>query len=281
MVRFLCVVLVGAAGALVTADEPKVETNSVGMKFALVPAGKFLMGSPESERGRGDDERQHEVTITRPFNLGVHEVTQGQYAKVMGKNPSWFAPQGGGKQRVDGKNTADYPVDNVTWLDAVEFCKKLGSLTAEAEAGRSYRLPTEAEWEYACRAGTTTVFHYGDDLDAYKANFCGLVYAAYGKAGAGPFVRRTAAVGEYKPNAFGLYDMHGNVQEWCQDWYAVDAYPSEPQTDPVGPPQGTERVLRGGGWPHSGKSVRSAVRNKLAPDESHYSAGLRVVLMAR
>src|SRR5581483_11114694 len=193
--------------------------------------------------------------------------------------PSWFSAQGGGKSRVQGKDSADYPVENVTWHDAVEFCRKLGELPAEKKTGRRYRLPTEAEWEYACRAGTTTVFHYGDNLDAYKANFCGLVYAAYGNAGAGPFLRSTTSVGAYAANPFGLYDTHGNVQEWCQDWYAADAYTKGPAQDPQGPEIGTERVLRGGGWPHSGKAVRSAVRNKLPPDETHYSAGFRVVMM--
>lgn len=277
MLRLLCLLAAVTVCAALSADEAATLTNSIGMRFALIPAGKFTMGSPESEKGRNDDETQHEVAIARPFYLGVHEVTQGQYAQVMGKNPSWFSADGGGKQRVDGKSTSSYPVETVSWHDAVAFCDKLGALPDERAAGRTYRLPTEAEWEYACRAGTTTVFHYGDDLDAYKANFCGLIYAAYGKAGAGPFLRRTAPVGDYKANAFGLYDMHGNVQEWCQDWYTT----TSPAVDPQGPAQGGERVLRGGGWPHSGKAVRSAMRNKLAPDERHYSAGLRVVMVVK
>ncbi len=266
MVRYVPLMVVALALGPV-----ETETNSLGMKFALIPAGKFTMGSPTSEKGRGDDEPQHEVTIGRPFYLGVYEVTQGQYQKVMGNNPSFFSAAGAGQQRVKGKDTADYPVDSVTWLEAAAFCAKLSELPAEK--GRRYRLPTEAEWEYACRAGTKTVFHYGNDLNAYKANFCGLIYAAYGNGGAGPFLRATTLVGNFEPNAFGLYDMHGNVQEWCQDWYAAD-----PKEDPQGPKAGTERVLRGGGWPHSGKSVRSAVRGKLPPDERAYSVGFRVVM---
>lgn len=268
----------GAAQGLAS---PKSITNTLGMTFVRIPAGKFVMGSPETEKDRGADEARHEVVLTKPFYLGVHEVTQGQYEKVMGSNPSYFSARGGGRQRVAGKNTADYPVEKVTWQQAVAFCQKLSAQPAEKTAGRTYRLPTEAEWEYACRAGSTTVFHYGDDLDSYKANFNGLIYAAYGKAGAGPFYRSTVSVGSYKKNDWGLYDMHGNVQEWCQDWYSADGSTKSPKTDPTGPAQGTERVLRGGGWPHSGKAVRSAIRNKLPPDEAHYSAGFRVVLVLK
>jgi formylglycine-generating enzyme required for sulfatase activity len=268
--------------------------NSLEMPFVLIPAGKFLMGSPETEKGRGEDETQHEVTISQTFFLGVYEVTQGQFAKVMGKNPSWFSAQGGGKESVqkDFIEMDKLPVDDVTWQQAVEFCQKLGTLPAEKAQGRSYRLPTEAEWEYACRAGTTTVFHYGNTLNAYQANFCGLIYSSYGEEKAAPFLRRTTAVGVYPrrvvlegkeypsgPNAFGLFDMHGNVQEWCQDWYATDYYKKSPKADPPGPESGTERVLRGGGWSHSGKAVRCAVRNKLPPEETHYSAGFRVVMV--
>jgi formylglycine-generating enzyme required for sulfatase activity len=281
MSRVVPLLLVLALSLTATAQEKKI-INSVGMKFVLILDGTFTMGSPETEVGRGSDESQHEVTITRPFYLGVYEVTQGQYERVMGKNPSFFAPTGGGKQRLGKKATDDHPVENVSWNDAVAFCKKLGERSDEQAAGHTYRLPTEAEWEYACRAGTTTPFHYGSDLDSYKANFNGLIYAAYGKAGAGPFFRCTVKVGDYQPNAWGLYDTHGNVQEWCADWYAADYYYAKsPKADPPGPATGAERVLRGGGWPNSGKAVRSAVRNKLPPDEKHYSAGFRVVLVTK
>ena len=231
------------------------------------------MGSPVDEMHRNADEAQHEVTITKPFYLGAFEVTQSQYARIMGNNPSNFSEKGGGKQRVGNRNTADYPVERVSWLDAVEFCKKLS-----AKENKTYRLPTEAEWEYACRAGTKTVFHTGNEFHSYLANINGLDYSSYGTEKAGPFYRCTVAVGEYKRNDFGLFDMHGNVQEWCTDWYAADYYKQSPKSDPSGPKDGTERVLRGGAWPSSAKACRSAARNQLPPDEKTYTTGFRVVL---
>jgi formylglycine-generating enzyme required for sulfatase activity len=254
-------------------------TNSINMRFVRIPAGTFVMGSPDDERDRGADETAREVEIGRPFYLGAFEVTQAQYEKVAGKNPSFFAKGGGGQERVANSDTSKHPVDNVSWHDAVAFCKKLGDLPAEKAAGRTYRLPTEAEWEYACRAGTKTATHYGDQMDANQANFNGL--SPYRTTTGGPFFRRTTRVGEYRPNAFGLYDMHGNVQEWCADWYAADYYARSPKADPPGPANGTERVLRGGAWPHSGKACRSAVRNKQSPETASYSFGFRVVLTAR
>ena len=249
--------------------------NSIGMKFALIPAGKFTMGSPPKELHREDDELQHEVVLTRAFHMAVHEVTQEQYDKIMDKIPSFFHMNAGGKQRVVDKNTADYPVERVSWEDAVAFCKKLS-----AKEKKTYRLPTEAEWEYACRAGTKTVFHGGDDMNSNLANINGLSYSSYGKESAGPFHRSTIKVGEYKDyvNAFGLCDMHGNVQEWCADWYATGYYKISPKDDPQGPDKGTERVLRGGAWPSSAKACRAAMRNKLPPEERVFTAGFRVVL---
>jgi sulfatase modifying factor 1 len=282
----LCTVLalalaVGLALSLevpTSASQDKPIVNAVGMKFARIPAGKFLMGSPATEEHRGSDETLHEVVITREFQLGVHEVTQEQYKTVMGTNPSFFCKEGKGKERIAGKQTTgDHPVESVSWLQAVEFCKKLGEMKKELEEKRTYRLPTEAEWEYACRAGTKQAFHYGNSLDSYKANFNGLIYASYGVPKAGPFFRCPVKIGDYDPNAFGLFDMHGNVQEWCADWYGP--YDPDAKEDPQGPKEGTERVLRGGGWPHSGKSLRSAVRNHLSPGEATYSAGFRVVVM--
>src|SRR5262249_28078986 len=162
-------------------DGDKVLTNSIGMKLARIPAGKFLMGSPPAEAERDPEEMPHEVTIGRPFYLGVHEGTQGQYQQVTGKNPAFFGP----KQ----DRTPDHPVEQVRWADAVEFCKKLSALPAEKAAGRVYRLPTEAEWEYACRAGTTTPFHGGKALSSAQANCDG--NHPYGGADRGPFLQRT------------------------------------------------------------------------------------------
>jgi formylglycine-generating enzyme required for sulfatase activity len=273
------VLVVAALLSAVPAGAPndKTVTNSVGMKFARIPAGSFVMGSPDGEKGRGRDEKPHDVVITRPFYLGIHEVTQGQYQKVTGKSPSFFAATGVGKGRVGKLDTTNHPVETVSWFDAVAFCKKLGELPAERAARRRYRLPTEAEWEYACRAGTTTATHFGASMDTYQANFNGL--SAYNTTAGGPFFRRTVRVAEYKPNAWGLYDMHANAQEWVADWYG-DYAVAGPKDNPRGPKEGTDRVLRGGGWPHSGKACRSAVRNKLAPDQAHYSAGFRVVMIA-
>jgi formylglycine-generating enzyme required for sulfatase activity len=258
-------------------DRPRQLTNSIGMKFTLIPKGMFEMGSAETELDRNSDEPRHSVVISKDFYLGVYEVTQKQFEAVMGTNPSFFTPVGPGKAKVKSKSTSHHPVEQVTWYDAVAFCKKLGELPDEKEAKHSYRLPTEAEWEYACRAGTTTGLHYGDKVNAYKANFNGL--SPYGDGGAGPFLRATAQVGEYSANAFGLHDMHGNVAEWCADWYAADYYYNSAKIDPIGPETGTERVLRGGAWVNTGKACRSAARFKLAPDLSSYSTGLRVVLV--
>lgn len=260
-------------GAVQPEAKKQTTDNTIGMKFVLIPAGAFLMGSPESELHRNSDETQHEVAITRPFYLSIFEVTQGQFAAIMGHNPSFFSANGGGKQRVEGKDSSIHPVERISWDEAVAFCKKLG-----AKEGKTYRLPTEAEWEYACRAATKTVFHTGNLFNSTLANINGLSYSSYGEDKAGPFYRSTVRVGEYKANAFGLYDMHGNVQEWCADWYDADYYAKSPKEDPQGPQQGTERILRGGAWPSSAKACRSAARNHVPPEDKIYTAGFRVVL---
>ncbi|MBI2808321.1 MAG: formylglycine-generating enzyme family protein [Planctomycetes bacterium] len=253
-------------------DEDEI-TNSVDMVFVRIPKGKFLMGSPQSEAQRMPDEFQHEVAITRPFWLGAYEVTQRQYELVMGTNPSYFSATGGGKARFARKDTSEYPVERVSWNDALAFCKKLST-----KEKKTYRLPTEAEWEYACRAGSTTPFHSGKTFTSVLANINGLKYASYGTAEAGPFHRNPVPIGEYKPNAFNLCDMHGNVQEWCADWHGLEYYKISPKGDPQGPDKGTERVVRGGAWASSAKTCRSAARHRLAPDERNYSTGFRVVM---
>ncbi len=219
------------------------------MKFVLIPAGEFLMGSPESEEYREDDEQQHRVRITKPFYLGVHEVTQEQYQRVMGENPSEF-------------KGANLPVEQVSWEDAVEFCRKLSE-----KEGKTYRLPTEAEWEYACRAGSAARYCFGDDESQLGQ------YAWYD---ANSDVA-THPVGGKLPNDWGLHDMHGNVWEWCQDWYGD--YPSEDVTDPTGPKEGSDRVFRGGSWLRDAVLCRSAYRGKGKPTLRYDVLGFRVSLV--
>jgi len=252
------------------ADLPKMVTNSIGMRLALVPAGTFLMGSPESELDRGAEEGpRHRVTIARPFYLGVFPVTQAEYEKVMGHNPAQFKKGAGGGPA--------HPVEQVSWDDAVEFCRRLSSSPAEKEAKRGYRLPTEAEWEYACRAGTTTPFSFGGSLSGEQATFDGTRPYATPKRTAP--AEKTTKVGTYPANAWGLCDTHGNVWEWYADWYDEDYSAESPENDPKGPPGGDKRVLRGGSWNNSGHLCRSARRNKYAPDFSNDNLGFRVVLV--
>jgi len=188
--------------------------NEVSLDLVLIPPGKFVMGSPPIEIGHHVSETQHEVTLTKPFYMGKYEVTQEQWEKVMGNNPS----------QVKGEKL---PVTNASWENCQEFIKRLNANTSGG-----YRLPTEAEWEYSCRAGTTTAYSFGDKLTKAIANY------ATGPQG------RTKAVGSYNPNAFGLHDMHGNVWEWCEDWRGD--YRAGGVIDPKGPPTGERRILRGG-----------------------------------
>jgi formylglycine-generating enzyme required for sulfatase activity len=253
-------------------DGEKVITNSIGMKLTLIPAGKFLMGSSAGEEERDAEEMQHEVEITKPFYMGVYEVTQGQYEKIKEKNTAFF------------RQGQDFPMDQVRWPDAVDFCRKLSALPAEKKASRVYRLPTEAEWEYACRAGTKTVFHFGDALSSKEANFKGSF--PYGDAAKGIFLQKTTRVGSYGPNAWGLYDMHGNVAEWCSDYYDPDYYKNSPKQDPKGPANGVlktdfhnefYRVVRGGCWLDEARACRAAYRFRLQATEPYRWVGFRVV----
>ena len=244
------------------------------MRFALIPAGTFLMGSPESEEDRFDDEGpQHEVAITCPFSLGVHPVTQEHYRKVMGKNPSHFTRKKGGG--------ANHPVEQVSWEEAVEFCRRLSARPEEQAAGRTYRLPTEAEWEYACRGGanSSSPFSFGSSLSSAQANFDG--NHPYGGAAEGPYLQRTTPVGSYQPNAFGLFDMHGNVWEWCADWYDENYYSQSSRQDPQGPQNRNLRVLRGGSWHLDGHDCRSAYRVRSGPGNRILIIGFRVLCSPR
>jgi formylglycine-generating enzyme required for sulfatase activity len=252
--------------------------NSIGMRFKRIAPGRFMMGSPKDEAGRGDDEPRHAVEITEPFHMGVYPVTQQEYAQVMGTNPSFFSATGGGRQVVRGRDTSRHPVERVSWEDTQAFCESLSDLPEERRAGRAYRLPTEAEWEYACRGGATepTPFALGPSLSSRQANFNG---AAPYNAPAGPNLGRTTPVGSYPANRFGLYDMHGNVWQWCADWYDDDAYQNGAARDPRGPESGNRRVLRGGSWRDEGNRCRCAERHKSLPSFKDQAYGFRVVLV--
>jgi uncharacterized protein (TIGR02996 family) len=255
--------------------------NSIGMRLALIPPGRFRMGSPSGENERGGDEEAHEVGITRPFYLGVFPVTQGQWLRVMGNNPSYFCATGGGREEVKGLDTSDFPVEQVSWQDAQTFLAKLTALPEEKEAGWGYRLPSEAEWEYACRGGasSSTPFCFGRSLASAQANFNGA--HPYGGAEEGPFLGRTCPVGSYRPNAWGLFDTHGNVWEWCEDWYANGYYGNSPAQDPLGPSNGSARVIRGGCWRGSGQSCRAAFRGESMPSYRNFALGFRVAAVPR
>ena len=220
-----------------------------------IPPGKFMMGSPASEPNRDDIETQHEVTLTKGFWLAKHELTQKQYVALMGKNPSKFK----------GENL---PVELVSWKDAVAFCLKLGESThtkGKVPFGYQYKLPMEAQWEYACRAGTTTAFHFGASLQKRQANF-------------NKHVNKTQPVGSYPANEWGLHDVHGNVWEWCSDW--LGAYSAASVTDPAGPATGVDRVIRGGSWVGNAGGCRSAFRFRDDPDDRAYGLGFRLCLRA-
>lgn len=254
-------------------------TNSLGMTFALIPPGTSLMGSPLDEEGRFPDETPlHSVTLTRGYYLGAHPVTQAQYRAVMGGNPSYFV-KGGEESAVIGDQDADsFPVESMTWRDTVEFCRKLGSRNAERRAKRSYRLPTEAEWERACRGGiyTPTPWYFGNDLSPQQARH-NFEEELVRKGLEPPFAYQPcpAPVGSYPPNAYGLFDMHGNVWEFCSDWFDADYYQRDDSVDPTGPDDGESHVLRGGSWYSQPTVCRTACRNPVA---NHNTGGFRVVL---
>jgi formylglycine-generating enzyme required for sulfatase activity len=237
-------------------DVTTIDLGGVEMRFAWCPPGTFLMGSPAGEPERRDDEAQHEVTLTKGYGLGIHPVTQAQWQVVMGNNPSHFKGD-------------TLPVESVSWYVWQEFVKKLGEKT-----GRPFRLPTEAEWEYACRAGTTTPFHFGETISTDLANYDG--NHTYGQGNKGVYGQKTTPVGSFPPNAWGLYDMHGNDFEWCRDWYGPHS--SSDIIDPQGANSGTARVLRGGSWYGYPGGCRSACRGGLGPGGRNHILGCRVLL---
>jgi len=273
--------------------------NSIGIKLVLIKNGTFLMGTPFVHEGYSGNEIQHEVKISKNYYIGAFEVTQYQYEKVIGKNPSFFKNYMCENLHDEklivqkNNNTSNHPVEQVSWEDAVRFCERLSELPEEKKAGRKYRLPTEAEWEYACRAGSKTAYSFGDM--AYSAFVPGLnfgyswidEYAWYSEAfhifhpggiSCGNSDNQTHPVGRKKPNGWGLYDMHGNVWEWFSDWYGD--YPKEAVTDPVGPKEGLGRIIRGGSWVSEPWYCRSANRGVLHPEIQCRSYGFRVALNA-
>jgi formylglycine-generating enzyme required for sulfatase activity len=251
-------------------------SNSVGMRLMQIPKGKFMMGSAIRY-----DEQQHEVEISSDFYMGAYEVTQEEYRTVMGSNPSAYCEGGHQEVSVRRLDTSKFPVERVRWIDADEFCKTLSALPGERAAGRSYRLPTEAEWEYACRDGKREArpFHFGNMLAVGQANFdCRL---PFGGGVPRNSLNQPCSVGNFEQNRFGLYDMHGNVREWCSDWFGKDYYNNSPRSDPQGPTKGSYRVVRGGSWKQDGNWCRSTHRDKLDPKKSDSYTGFRVVCITR
>jgi len=252
------------------------------MTFVRIEGGEFTMGSPEGDKDAENDEKpQHKVRIS-PFLLGVTEVTQAQYVAVVGNNPSWYSSTGGGSEMVAGRSTARLPVEQVSWLDAVRFCNALSkrdrlkayydiagdNVQVPSAQAPGYRLPTEAEWEYACRWRTTTNYPVGDgpsklgDHAWYRDNSGGV----------------THPVGQKAPNGFGLYDMHGNVYEWCWDSYDGAYYKRSPVNDPPGASGASGRVVHGGSWGSEPRECRSADRNGNAPSVRCGNLGFRLAL---
>ncbi len=236
--------------------------NSFGMEFVKVPAGSFMMGSPAVEKGRDSDEKLHKVTIKSPFFIQTTEVTVDQWRAVMGKRP------------LGANHGGNLPVVKLSWNDSSRFIARLN-----ARGQGSYRLPTEAEWEYACRAGSQTAFWWGDDIDCTHAlyannsqgvNECGPYASNLGIPAGSP-----APVKTFPPNPWGIFDMHGNTWEWCSDWYG--AYSGEDSVDPQGPAEGSRRVRRGGSWFKYGNLCRSANRNFAHPASRYSTVGFRLI----
>jgi len=288
----------GGSRAFDPAQPPKIRVNGLGMKLVLIAPGEFMMGSPAEEDGRSDDEPRHQVRIGKPFYLGQHEVTVGQFRRFvadagykttleregrpgfgyvvaegvmdMSKDFNW--------RNTGWEQSDDHPVVNVSWDDAASFCRWLS-----AKEGTAYRLPTEAEWEYACRAGTTTRYFTGEAEEtlqgsanmsdaAFLAKYAGATWSLAWNDGF-PF---TAPVGSFRPNAFGLHDMAGNAWEWCADWYAKDYGSQSPVDDPPGPATGEVHVVRGGSFTNRLKYVRSADRDSSRPKYRYNFTGFRV-----
>ncbi len=324
--RQICMIgllLVNAMPFTLAAELPReVTSKSTGLKMTLIPAGVFQMGSSDGdvatalkanakltedylkrkEENLRREQPQHTVQISQAFYAGIYEVTQGEYESVMGANPSWFPKSGSGSKSVNGQKTIRFPVEVVSWFDAIEFCNKLSEkdslplyyklteinrirnsidgATVSVLGGTGFRLPKEAEWEYACRAGTTTPYHFSNSINCDKANVNpNYRFSAKTKK---EFLERTTTVGSYQKNPFGLFDMHGNVYEWCEDVYDEKAYAnrSETTTDPLITIGSEARVLRGGSWFVHYVGTRSAYRFGAWPFLRNFNYGFRVVRTA-
>ena len=250
--------------------------EAASTNMLLIKGGKFQMGSPTSEVERERDETRRSVNVS-DFYIAAHEVSQAEYTALIKTNPS------------DHKGS-DLPVENVTWYDAVRYCNALsakdgltptyaikGEDVTWNHTANGYRLPTEAEWEYAARAGTTTPFSTGGNITTAQANYYGTY--PYNNAPSGEYRGRTVSVGSFKPNPWGLYNVHGNVWEWCWDWYG--GYDGKSLGDPAGPTSGTYRIYRGGGWNDFGRNLRSAYRAAMPPTNGSYNLGFRLARNAK
>lgn len=291
--------------------------NSLGIPLVLLPRSSYIKGSPKSEYKRHENETMRGVILSKRILMGVHEVTQAEYQAIMGNNPSYHSAGGDGAREVANLKTGRFPVEQVTWENAVEFCKKLSDLPEEKSANRAYRLPTETEWEFACRAGSHTAFSTGQVIDGEAANIRSDQPYWYAKRK--PWLGRTMMVEGHAANLFGLYDMHGNVAEWCQDNYAekpsglsffsmtssfdendpvlvleemnkllnAPVSPSftveqkiqkwEEAADPTGPKHGSQKVIRGGSYLSDVAQCRSAARKFQPSSYSHKALGFRIV----
>lgn len=236
----------------------EIDIDRIVVSFRWIPPGRFRMGAADREEEARDNERpQHDVTLTKGFWLQQTPVTQEQWKVVTGENPSHFTGE------------EELPVESVSWEDCMSFCEALNLRVPELNA----TLPTEAQWEYACRAGTTTAFHYGNKLDSSMANFNG--DRPYGGAPKGEYRQKTSPVANFAPNAWGVFDLHGNVWEWCLD--GMRTYHSEAISDPLGPTaEDSLRTVRGGCWIYSGRSCRSAIRYANEPASDHNNVGIRM-----
>lgn len=253
------------------------DTNNM----SWIEPGTFVMGSPITESGHSPHEDQHTVTITSGFYMGKYEVTQGEYLEVVGNNPSFFSSTNGYNEYLNR------PVEQITWYEATNYCRLLTereSLAGHISTDWAYRLPTEAEWEYACRAGTTTAFYFGDSVDGGMANF--FSHFIYNTSDGDIIVfnpavlplEQTTTVGMYGPNPWGLFDMSGNVVEWCQDYWFSNTSHTQPQIDPQGPVFGDYNIARGGSWRSKGSGIRSASHNINYPSDGNFAYGFRIVL---